>query len=350
MGRRELGGALHATCPASRGRPARSRCSRSRSIPASARHASCAGELDAGAALIGEAEAVSEAIGTAARAVRRAALAAWRGREAETLGADPRRTLDDAGEPRRGHAVIGSADYAAAVLYNGLGRYARRSLAAAAGVRAPRTWASSTWALAELIEAAARSGRARASRPTRSSGSREPTRAGGTDWALGHRGRARGAAQRRRRRRGPLPRGDRAARPHPRRASSSPAPTCSTANGCAASAAGWTRASSCAPPTRCSARWAPRRSPSARARELLATGETARKRPAETRDAAHRPGGPDRAARPRRPLQPGDRRPAVHQPAHRRVPPAQGLRQARHQLAPRALAALPETSRAAMAP
>ena len=66
------------------------------------------------------------------------------------------------------------------------------------------------------------------------------------------------------------------------------------------------------------------------ARELLATGETARKRSVETPRPAHRPGGPDRAARPRRPLQPRDRRPAVHQPAHGRVPPAQGLRQARH--------------------
>ena len=48
----------------------------------------------------------------------------------------------------------------------------------------------------------------------------------------------------------------------PASARSSPALTCSTANGCAASAAAATRASSCAPPTTCWTRWAWRRSPS----------------------------------------------------------------------------------------
>jgi hypothetical protein len=47
---------------------------------------------------------------------------------------------------------------------------------------------------------------------------------------------------------------------------------------------------------------------------------------------ADRPGGAGRAAGPGRPVQPGDRRPAVHQRAHGQVPPAQGLHQARHQL------------------
>ena len=50
------------------------------------------------------------------------------------------------------------------------------------------------------------------------------------------------------------------------------------------------------------------------------------------RRAADRAGGPGRAAGQRRAVQPGDRRPAVHQPAHRQVPPEQGLHQARHQL------------------
>ena len=67
-------------------------------------------------------------------------------------------------------------------------------------------------------------------------------------------------------------------------------------------------------------------------RELLATGETVRKRASETSDAADCPGGPSRPAGPRRPVQPGNRRPAVHQLAHGPVPPAQGLHQARHQL------------------
>jgi hypothetical protein len=49
--------------------------------------------------------------------------------------------------------------------------------------------------------------------------------------------------------------------------------------------------------------------------ELLATGETARKRTVENQRCADRPGGRDRPAGPRRPVQPGDRHPAVHQRA-----------------------------------
>jgi hypothetical protein len=64
------------------------------------------------------------------------------------------------------------------------------------------------------------------------------------------------------------------------------------------------------------------------ARELLATGEHARKRTVDTREDLTRRrlrsrGWPARGSR-----QPRDRRAAVHQPAHRRVPPAQGVHQA----------------------
>ena len=69
-------------------------------------------------------------------------------------------------------------------------------------------------------------------------------------------------------------------------------------------------------------------------RELLATGETARRRTADRRDQLTPQRGPDRAAGPGRLVQPGDRRPAVPQPAHRRVPPGQGLHQAHHHLPP----------------
>ena len=66
-------------------------------------------------------------------------------------------------------------------------------------------------------------------------------------------------------------------------------------------------------------------------RELLATGETVRRITADTRDALT----PQeiQVARLVRDghTNPGDRRPAVHQPAHGRVPPAQGLPQARCQ-------------------
>jgi hypothetical protein len=60
--------------------------------------------------------------------------------------------------------------------------------------------------------------------------------------------------------------------------------TCSTENGSAARGAGWTRASSCAPRTTSSARSARTVSPSRTRHELLATGETVRKRRDDTRD------------------------------------------------------------------
>jgi hypothetical protein len=46
----------------------------------------------------------------------------------------------------------------------------------------------------------------------------------------------------------------------------------------------------------------------------------------------HRPGSPDRPAGPGRVYQPGDRRPGIHQPPHRRVAPGQRVHQARHHL------------------
>ena len=74
------------------------------------------------------------------------------------------------------------------------------------------------------------------------------------------------------------------------------------------------------------------RSPSARGRELPATGETVRKRTSETRDELTpqeaqiaRLAGEGRT-------NPEIGRAAVHQPAHRRVAPAQGVREARHRL------------------
>ena len=56
------------------------------------------------------------------------------------------------------------------------------------------------------------------------------------------------------------------------------------ASGCAASVAGGTPGTSCAPRSRCSRAWVPRRSPDRAERELLATGERVRKRTVETRD------------------------------------------------------------------
>ena len=67
-------------------------------------------------------------------------------------------------------------------------------------------------------------------------------------------------------------------------------------------------------------------------RELLATGETVRKRTVETRDELTAQETQIARLARRRPHESGDRRAAVHQSAHGRVAPAQGVHQARHQL------------------
>ena len=69
-------------------------------------------------------------------------------------------------------------------------------------------------------------------------------------------------------------------------------------------------------------------------RELVATGERSAGASRSTR-RADAPGAADRVARARGPVQPGDRRAAVPQPAHGRVAPAQGVRQAVDQRARR---------------
>ena len=97
-----------------------------------------------------------------------------------------------------------------------------------------------------------------------------------------------------------------------------------------------TRAPSCAPPTSQLASMGMEAFAERAERELLATGEKVRKRTVETRDELTAAGAADRAARPRRALEPRDRRAALPQPAHRGVAPAQGVRQARDPLAPRA--------------
>ena len=66
--------------------------------------------------------------------------------------------------------------------------------------------------------------------------------------------------------------------------------------------------------------------------ELRATGERARKREVGNPRGAHPPGGADRRPGEPRRSEPGDRRPAVRQPEHRRIPPAQGVPKARGDL------------------
>ena len=125
----------------------------------------------------------------------------------------------------------------------------------------PRRSCSCLWALPELIEAAIRSGNAEFA-PAALERLVESADASATDWGLGIAARSRALSAKARARRSSTPKrsidwthaAPRRARPRPPR---------STASGCAARAAGSTRASSCAPRTSCSPRWAWRRSPSA---------------------------------------------------------------------------------------
>jgi tetratricopeptide (TPR) repeat protein len=80
-----------------------------------------AGDFDAAAGLIDEADAISAAAGSAPLWYTSLVLAAWRGQESPALDLIAR-GLDDATVRGEGRAIA-LAHYATAVLYNGLGRY-----------------------------------------------------------------------------------------------------------------------------------------------------------------------------------------------------------------------------------
>jgi DNA-binding CsgD family transcriptional regulator len=144
------------------------------------------GELAEGAALIAEAQAAADATGTKLGPYGALGVAAFRGREAEASELI-QATMD--GVTNRGEGRGVTSQYAAALLYNGLGYY-DKALAAAELVCEYDDIGVLGWSLTELVEAAVRSGQpARASDALqRLSGT---TRASGTDWALGTEARSR---------------------------------------------------------------------------------------------------------------------------------------------------------------
>jgi DNA-binding CsgD family transcriptional regulator len=141
-----------------------------------------AGEFATAEALRDEEHEVSAAIGLPDVAYTRLILAGWRGQEAETerMIAASKRDAIARGEGR----TIGAGDYAAAVLYNGLGRYADALAAAGRFSEQPEELVFSTWGSFELIEAATRTGRSALAADELGQLS-EGTSAAGTDWALG---------------------------------------------------------------------------------------------------------------------------------------------------------------------
>jgi DNA-binding CsgD family transcriptional regulator len=144
------------------------------------------GELEQGAALIAEAQAVADATGSQLGPYGALGIAAFRGREAEATELI-QVTMD--GVTSRGEGRGVTSQYAAALLYNGLGRY-DKALAAAELVCEYDDIGVLGWSLTELVEAAVRS-----SQPARASNAlqrlSETTRASGTDWALGTEARSR---------------------------------------------------------------------------------------------------------------------------------------------------------------
>jgi DNA-binding CsgD family transcriptional regulator len=140
------------------------------------------GDFAAAAALNAEAEAVCEVTGSRAAPFTAMMLASLRGRRAE---ADPliEGTVAEATAGGQGIAVA-YAHWAAAILANGLGRYADALAAARQASEDTSTLYISMWALPELIEAAARIG------DTDIAGDAlirlaQFTQAGGTDFGIG---------------------------------------------------------------------------------------------------------------------------------------------------------------------
>jgi DNA-binding CsgD family transcriptional regulator len=137
--------------------------------------------------LIDEVQAISDVTGSAALMYARLSLAGWRGLEAEALDLFET-AVKDATARGEGRAVA-MADYAAAVLYNGLGRY-EAALAAAQRACSYEDPGVFGWSLIELVEAAARSGDQDAGAEALERLA-ERTRTSGTEWALGIEARSR---------------------------------------------------------------------------------------------------------------------------------------------------------------
>jgi DNA-binding CsgD family transcriptional regulator len=146
-----------------------------------------AGELTAAASLTEEVQAVTEATGIQLTPFGALGLAALQGRQAEASALIETSKQD---VQLRGQGIgITIASWASAVLHNSLGHYQQALTAAREATEYVPDMGSSYWALGELVEAAVRSGE------------REPavaahqrllavTAVSGTDWALGVEARA----------------------------------------------------------------------------------------------------------------------------------------------------------------
>ncbi len=141
-----------------------------------------AGQLTASESLVAQAQAATEATGGTLAPYGALSLAALQGDEAAVAA------LVDAAAPEateRGEgAGMTAAGMASALLYLGLGRYQEAVPSAQLATAGPGTIATPPWAIAELIEAAVRTGKTDLAADAYERLA-EMTDASGTDWALG---------------------------------------------------------------------------------------------------------------------------------------------------------------------
>jgi DNA-binding CsgD family transcriptional regulator/tetratricopeptide (TPR) repeat protein len=115
-----------------------------------------AGEFAAAASLVEETEAITEATGNDLPPYSALALAGWQGRAAEA--SQLFQATMSAVAPRGEGMGLSLAQYTSAVLNNGLGRYAAALDAAERASAYPQELGFANWGLVELVEAAARTG------------------------------------------------------------------------------------------------------------------------------------------------------------------------------------------------
>jgi DNA-binding CsgD family transcriptional regulator len=140
------------------------------------------GDFPAAAALITEDRLVCEATGTLMAPIAAMQLAAMRGRESEAV---PLIEAVSAAATAGGQGtVVTWTRWATAILCNVMGRYADAAGAARQASQYMPEITVSSWALPELVEAAARTGNTRLAADALEELT-ETTQPGGTDWGLG---------------------------------------------------------------------------------------------------------------------------------------------------------------------
>ena len=139
------------------------------------------GDLAAAAATVSETESVQEVTGIRSAPYGALILSAWRGRQDETT--DLIEATEREAQARGEGIGLAICAYARAVLCNGLGQY-EAALTAAVAASEHREIIAENWGLSELIEPATRTGRTDLAADAQERLARK-AHAAGTDWALG---------------------------------------------------------------------------------------------------------------------------------------------------------------------